>query len=704
MASRLRTSPVHRAFPRTRLPLVGLGIAAALCLGLAPPRPLDFDAQHAADAGQNPADVHFHLSFAGGRTQFHRGEIIQVEYSLASDTTDRYRSGDLWFDLSERSRFETFVCDRPADSPDPLAGHWTIWEALYNVHVTRHGGSRTALSQKPVVETLDLNDYIRFDKPGRYRLYAITRRVQTDFSPNRNPFAGGPPLASGILEVEILPDDPDWEAQQLQRAVETMILAQKNERERRNAARTIRFLQTPQALAAMVSHYTGEMRDVDAQMLSGMIGFHERAAAVKAMEERLPAADFGVSRFFLFSLGVMKLRLVSPELSASDLTDKATIKRWRHALFDVLMPYYAQLIPAAEKKDSRARALTVDTLFHTSALESFDFEKLPISPSQIDVLRFRELAILPDLPPYEQFDRVANFGWARDLPAEQVLPVLRRIYAKPAGDMPGNIQQTRNHVLKDVNRISPEEGQRLLATAIAEPHAELGARDVSNLQLTPSPELDNLLITKLEGRFTEEMKSVSPLIGQYATPAILERVRAVYEVENEAWPCDIEAGLLAYFLRVDAAYGEKIFPAADRFAASRQQITCQRATLLGRISMFYYGPFIEQSAIAQLQESDRARTIDAIEILRRHPSSAGQAALLARFERFREQWKDFDPQKSGTEIKQKWTAGNQAGLEMSLVRALSQSVEYRRHADRLEELARLCVTDECRAEAARMLR
>ena len=120
--------------------------------------------------------------------------------------------------------------------------------------------------------------------------------------------------------------------------------------------------------------------------------------------------------------------------------------------------------------------------------------------------------------------------------------------------------------------------------------------------------------------------------------------------------------------------------------------------------MFYYGPFIEQSAIAQLQESDRARTIDAIEILRRHPSSAGQAALLARFERFREQWKDFDPQKSGTEMKQKWTAGNQAGLEMSLVRALSQSVEYRRHADRLEELARLCVTDECRAEAARMLR
>jgi hypothetical protein len=86
------------------------------------------------------------------------------------------------------------------------------------------------------------------------------------------------------------------------------------------------------------------------------------------------------------------------------------------------------LISGAEKKSPRARPPTVDTLFESSALESYDFEKLPLPAEKIEALRVRELAILPDLPPYEQFDRIANFGWAKNLPPNEVLPALRKIY------------------------------------------------------------------------------------------------------------------------------------------------------------------------------------------------------------------------------------------------------------------------------------
>src|SRR5208282_3756970 len=376
------------------------------------------------------------------------------------------------------------------------------------------------------------------------------------------------------------------------------------------------------ALEAMASHYTGQDREADSQLLSGLIGYHDRAAAVKQMERQLTSPDFAVSRFFLFSLGVMKLRLASPELSAELLraAGRDTIKSWRHALFDELVPYYEQLSPAAEKKTPPARALTVDTLFHTAALETFDFEKLPLSAEQVEALRVRELAILPDLPPYEQFDRIANFGWAKNFPPEQVLPVLRKIYEHPAAGMSGNSEQTRKYVLKDVNAISPEESQKLLALATAEPQAALRAQDVSGLSMTPSPQLDNLLITRLEGRVTVEMESVAPLIGQFATPAILDRVRAVYEVEKDAWPCNIEAGLLAYFLRVDESYGIKILPPALAFAASRPRVTCQRPTLLGAISDLYYSPFLEHSIIVQLDDPTPGMVQDAIETLRQHPS------------------------------------------------------------------------------------
>jgi len=704
-------APLRIPFPGNRLlsaRLFAAALAAALtvCLGMSPPRPADFDAQHAEAAAANPSDLHLHLSLAGGRTQFHLGELIKVQYELTADTPGKYRSGDLWYDLSDRSRFESFVSDRPADSTDPLDGHWTIWEALYNVHVTRRMGSWKNLTQNPVIQPWDLNEYLRFDQPGKYRIYAITRHVVSDWSPGHDPYAGGPPLASNILELEILPDDPSWSADQLQHAVDALLLSPKNPKEHLSAAKTIRFLQTPAALEAMASHYTGLDREVDSQLLSGLIGYRDRAAAAAQMERQLANPDFAVSRFFLFSLAVMKLCLASPQLSADLLrtADRDTIKSWRHALFDVLVPYYDQLIPAAETKTPRARALTVDTLFHTAALESFDFEKLPLSADQVESLRVRELAILPDLPHYEQFDRIANFGWAKNFPPEQVLPVLHKIYEHPSGEMAGNIEQTRKYVLKDVNAISPEESQKLLALATNEPHAALHAQDVSGLSMTPSPELDTLLITKLEGRRTEEMKSVAPLIGQFATPALLARVRAVYEVEKEAWPCDIESGLLAYFLRVDPDYAATMLPPAAAYAASRPRVTCRRPTLLGAISDLYYSPVVEQAIIAQLDDPTPRMVQDAIETLRLHTSPPGIAALLARFRKFHEEWKDFDPQKSSPEARSKWDSRNQHGLEMALFRAIAQSTDYRRNADKLQDLAQLCVTEECRSGATRFLR
>jgi hypothetical protein len=690
--------------PGTLAAAAAVALALLVWLGATPAVPADFDAQHAQAAARNPSDLHLTLALAGGRTQFRLGEAIQVEYALSSDTPEKYKSGDLWFDGSDRSRFESFACHRPADCPDPLAGHWPIWETLYNAHFTRRLGSWKTLGSSPITERWDLNEFMRFDQPGKYRIYAATRHVVSDWSPGRDAFAGGPPLTSNILELEILPTDAAEADEQLQHAVEALVLSPKNEHLRMSAAKTIRYLQTPAALEAMVSHYTGVTRDVDEQMLAGLIGYHDRAAAVARMEQQLVAPDFPVSRWFLFTLGVMKLRLASPELSAEELAqaDKPAQKRWRHALFDVLLPYCSRLNTAAGAKSPRARALTVDTLFISLATARFDFEPFPLAADQVESLRMRELAALPDLPPYEQLDRIANFGWAKSLPPEQVLPVLRKVYEHPSSELSGDVRNVRNYVLRDVNALSPEEGQKLLAEAVAGPNARITAKDVSALPLASSPELDALLIGKLEGRRTEEMKSAAPLIGKLATPAILERVRAVYEVEKEAWPCDIQAGLLAYFLRVDEDYGVRMLPAALAFQGQRARITCQRPTLVGAISELYFGPPVEKAAIAQLDEEASPPVLDAIQILRAHSSPATQAALLNRFRRFHDEWMDFSPQQSDPERRQKWDRRHASAIELELVRALSQSADYRRNLERLHDLAQYCVTDACRAEIQRM--
>src|SRR5208282_6842471 len=109
--------------PSSRISAAALAAVLGVCLGMSSPRPADFDAQHAEAAARNPSDLHLRLSLAGGRTEFHLSELIKVQYELTSDTPEKYRSGDLWYDLSERSRFESFISDRPADSADPLDGY-----------------------------------------------------------------------------------------------------------------------------------------------------------------------------------------------------------------------------------------------------------------------------------------------------------------------------------------------------------------------------------------------------------------------------------------------------------------------------------------------------------------------------------------------------------------------------------------------------
>ena len=71
------------------------------------------------------------------------------------------------------------------------------------------------LSPDPIAFERELTDYVRFEKPGTYRLFVITRRV---FKEGRKYLDFGPssiPLASNVLEVTILPDDPDWDAKRL---------------------------------------------------------------------------------------------------------------------------------------------------------------------------------------------------------------------------------------------------------------------------------------------------------------------------------------------------------------------------------------------------------------------------------------------------------------------------------------------------------
>src|SRR5712691_6090701 len=124
-------------------------------------------ASAAAAFGQNtPSDVHAKLSLADAKTTFRIGEPIVLILEFTADR-DGYVA-DVTPDKCETRADEVSV------SPDSGVSH-LLRDSLGGGY--RDYFSTAKLSTAPARIQFELNDSIRFDKPGRYSVRFSTRRV-----------------------------------------------------------------------------------------------------------------------------------------------------------------------------------------------------------------------------------------------------------------------------------------------------------------------------------------------------------------------------------------------------------------------------------------------------------------------------------------------------------------------------------------------
>src|SRR2546425_3552717 len=121
----------------------------------------------AALAQNAPSDVRAKISLADAKTTFRIGEPIVVMLEFTADR-DGYVA-DITSDKSETRVDEVSV------SPEAGVYHWRR-ECLGGGY--RDYFSTAKLSASPAIVRFELNDSIRFDKPGRYSVRFTTRRVR----------------------------------------------------------------------------------------------------------------------------------------------------------------------------------------------------------------------------------------------------------------------------------------------------------------------------------------------------------------------------------------------------------------------------------------------------------------------------------------------------------------------------------------------
>lgn len=603
----------------------------------------------AGSAASQPLSIQIETS--SGRSEFRIGEAIGLKLTCEPSTGTGAESG--WMLMSLTSQGRTVLgLGRDRFVVTPAEGTRDPWD--YRLHggfaYSGIGGIRfDNKDARPVTLAFDLNQWVRFERPGHFTVRGVFHAT----GPGRQDAE----IDSNAIVIDIVAADPEWQREELARD-ETVLSSMKGRPDsaafeaRMTAARGITFLDTPDAARAM-ARGLGTADIQTAQLFAdGLRASSHAREAIAAMRELLASPSAPVPDIFLRTLAALDNTLKEPQ----------------NALAEVV-----------ERKQGEAKAVSLQTLIG-------DMPAASVSPK----LRSEVAAAFPDLPAPEQLvmlrDRWTNIG------SPEMISVLRQIYeAAPQSRYPENpllavaverlyeldTARTRDLLLDEMKRRDPRLPYRTLALL---PDATI-------------PELDAVLLDHLRnggGRPAEE------LISRYATASILDGAKEYYAKHDAEMRSRVtvnpniaasacEPPLLAYFLRVDPAEGERLLrqTLAERsYALGRCWIG-----IIGQTAVYNAGPSWEKVAIDALQDGAVPVKIDAVESLSRYGSAAAKPAIFDAFRYWHEWWKEHgEPNDENRR------------LEQAFLQATTHPRAWTPAAEDTATVRDLCVTAGCKSQ------
>ncbi|MCI0339030.1 MAG: hypothetical protein L0226_15760 [Acidobacteria bacterium] len=628
-----------------------------------------FEKKHREELSKNPEGVTFTLRLMDKKNTFKQGEIISLELRFSSSTPGAFWLDSMWHDRSGRLNLDKFHLEPEEDLVDPLRDHFS-----FGVSSMGGVGSDEDLGEEPSLIHYDLNQWFRFDRPGKYRLYLASPRVGRIKEGRKLP-SGDLNLTSNVIEFEILPADRMWQEQEFRRAVQ-WLESKSGDACGPCGCRALRFLGTKEAAREMIRRIGGEHDDCSFNYYAGLIGSPHREYVIEEMEKRLTSPAQPISSRYLHLLNKLIFHSRYPELTKMPPSRDQQVldlfwQEWRERNSQVEKKSVERLAASLTWKSGRAKAISIYTLL------GVDQKQLPASWRLPDVA-----LIFDDLPPVAQYGLLA-YRWTR-IGRLAMLPALRRIYESPPGTYG---LEFCDLALKRIYELAPEEGRRLIIAEIQNPKPRVRAGVLKILPEQSLPELDNFLADNLE-REDSNQEIISSLIERYASPALLSRVRAFYEEREGKCPCFIQDSLLGYILRFDPATGAELVRRAMNFRGPDDS-RCYASTLRAAGERRPCKE-IEKVALEFLDDPDPEVVIDAVAMLGQSGSADVEETLWQRFETWHRQWAGRSSELENARDDDE-RLNNQRRLGETLLSTISGSPSWLVGPGKLERLRQLCV-------------
>lgn len=294
------------------------------------------------------ADVSFTVRFANDSNRFQVGEMIFLELNYSAVSNRDVRNHHEIFNVT------------PSGS-DPLA-------SLHSdpTYIDTNGGLYPPTNARTVPKKSRsiLNEWVTIDKPGHYTLRVKSQRVSTTVE-KQKPL----PLVSNALEFDVVKADPVWQQRTLSQAVFTLSNRTASEEERRTAADTIRYLDTPDSIRELARLLTTLESPLNSDFSFGLIGARDRDLVLKELEARFTAPDAALTAEYMWLLGRIQFwgkHLTLAPYPQSDASKQPAWQAERDKVEaesdDIVRALYRQAEAALPGKNDAAKTVTAETI------------------------------------------------------------------------------------------------------------------------------------------------------------------------------------------------------------------------------------------------------------------------------------------------------------------------------------------------------
>lgn len=622
---------------------------------------------------QNVTDaVKFQISFADGKTVYRIGEPIKLNLSYTATepgyVVESYYS----------PRFDDVILS-------PTDGIYPWLYRLNRLYSYDDVSAPQKLSESPVNINITINNLVRFDKPGKYKVKALTRRVW--IAKNEASFRSSPnPLLSNEIEFEIKEMSQIEEQAEVKRITALMDSAN-NLNQHQIFKRGLDFLTGDVSTVEKVNRFLKPPVFGGVTWLDSGIGLNiarNKKLAIELLETALRDPNREIHEDLIWTLVRLRL-LLEDEKQPSQATNSEQLSKEQEARsLELKNAYYAELLESLSKRTGRNQLFTAYRIF--TALPKEDNSSAAYNITKALVLsKFDELQHAGQSTLLDRFwDKIKTPALISSL--EKILSTKE---PEPNWD-------NRPNAFKRLIEIDSKRARSYVINEIRDPNSSVNPDILKALNDEFLPEIDDAVLEQInkladtdDRRMQFNLQFKMLLAARYATVKIYNELLEVYKKYGVSWRMEQSGPLLSYLLRHNDK--EAIPLVEDRLAKWGEKSGSHIFYNLTRIN---FPEGLEKILRQRLESEDPEVVGTASYYLSKYPNTENRRLIEKRHEKWLKEWAnrkgELNDPNADAKIK------SQVMVQIELLNSLLRTESWKLSDAERSQLISKCVTETCR--------